>query len=509
MSLEMAALDPAALEERVARFVRARGLLPHGSTLVVAVSGGQDSVCMLDILVRLRDELGLRLHVAHLNHMFRGAQSEREAEYVRELAREQGLPATVAAVDVPAYRTRHRLAKQVAARYARLQFLAGVAAQVGAGRIAIGHTADDVVETLLLNLLRGAGLDGLRGIPPCHRLGAGQLGPPLRGDDWRAGRVPLPTGDLPLLVRPILGLFRDETEGYCRARGLAFRRDPSNLDMAFRRNWVRLKLLPLMESRVPGARERVWNAADLLSDEYSLVTRVVDDAWSDLAMERPGLVEFALEGWGRLDVALRRHLLRRAVERLLGSLEGFGRLHVDACEDAIRRGPVGVHIDLPRGLWLEKGYNSFWVAGPATPPPPDWAAPCEPVPLPIPGEVALPGGVLVAERVEVEAGHGGWGGAETRWEAWLDAARVGPSLWVRRRRPGDSFVPLGMSQTKKLQDFLVDAKIPRAERDRIPLVATPDRIVWVVGYRIDDRFKVTAETREVLKLRFRRTGEEL
>ncbi len=502
----MAGLDPETIVGRVLRFAEARELMEPG-TVVVAVSGGQDSVCLLDVLRRLRAELRIDLHVAHLNHMFRGAEAESEANYVRDLARGWGLPATVAAIDVPAYRARHRLAKPVAARYARYQFLAAVAGQVGSRQVAIGHTADDAVETLLMNLLRGAGIAGLRGILPSREMSPGQLGPPLQGGDWSEGELPPPQVPLPLVVRPILELFRAETEGYCRARGLAFRRDPSNLDMAYRRNWIRAELLPVLERHAPGARDRLRNAADLLSDEYSVVARVVDRCWSELAGESAGRVEFGLEGWGRLETALQRQLLRRAMERLAGSLEGFGRLHVDAAEALIRRGAVGGRIELPRGLYLEKGYNSFWMVGPSAPPPSGLAAPAEPIPLAVPGVVALPGGVLESERLEVagEAKTVKEYCSRSRWEACLDAAKTGSVLWVRRRRRGDRFVPLGMEQAKKLQDFLVDEKVPREERDRIPLVATPDQIAWVVGYRIDDRFKVSADTRQILRLRFQRT----
>lgn len=496
-------LDPEAIESRVLRFVEARELFRPGP-LVVAVSGGQDSLCMLDLLRRLGPRLRLDLQVAHLDHMFRGDQSRSEAEYVRELATRWGLPAIVAVVDVPSYRARHRLSKQVAARYARYQFLSRMAARVGADQVAVGHTADDAVETLLLNLLRGAGLAGLRGMPSSREMEAGQLGPELDQNDWRTEAPPAFAERLPTIVRPILSLFRGETEAYCRARGLAFRRDPSNLDMAYRRNWIRARLLPLLEEQAPGAGERLLDTADLLSDEYAVVSREVERAWCQVARVRGGLVEFDLAPWAGLDIAIQRQLLRRAMAMVAGSPEGFGRVHVDGCEAAIRRGGVGSRVDLPWGVYLEKGYTSFWLASAQGPPSPGWSASEEPVVLPVPGVATMAGASLGAELLEgpqVEELDRACRQAG-RWEACLDADQVGPKLVVRRREAGDRFVPLGMDQPKKLHDFMVDAKIPRGDRDRIPLVATPDRIAWVVGYRIDDRFKITAGTRRILKLRF-------
>jgi len=497
-------VDPEAIIARVRRFVEGRGLLPAG-IVVVAVSGGQDSVCMLDVLNRLQVGMGIRLHVAHLDHRFRGAQSASEAEYVRELALGMGLPVTVASIDVPAYRMEHRLSKQVAARYARLRFLSAVAAQVGADRVAVGHTADDAVETFLLNLLRGSGLAGLGGIPPSRRLERGQLGPELESRYWSSLPLPLPSGPLPMAVRPILALSRGDTEGYCQARGLRFRSDPSNLDTAYRRNWVRVELLPTLERYSPNVRERLRNAAELLADDHAIVSEAVERCWVGMARIEQGRVEFDLAAWRQQGVAIQRQLLRRAFEVLAGSLEGFGRVHVDAAEAAVREGLTGTSIDLPVGIRLEKGYTSFHlyrssgVAGAA-------ASLVSPVPLAVPGTVTLADGVLEASLLE--AGGGSWGEwcSGSRWEACLDAEKVGTSLVVRRRAVGDRFVPLGMERAKKLHDFLVDEKVPRRERDRVPLVATPTEIVWVVGHRLDDRFKVTPETRRIVRIVFHQSG---
>lgn len=501
-------VEAEAVVARVLRFVEARGVLPQGAT-VVAVSGGQDSVCMLDVLSRLRAELGIDLHVAHLNHMFRGSQAASEAEYVGELARRMGLPVTVAAIDVPSFRTRHRLAKQVAARYARLQFLSAVAGRVGARRVAMGHTADDAVETFLLNLLRGSGLSGLRGMAPVRELEPGQLGPRLEAGDWHTEPQPLPEGWLPTVARPILDLFRVETEGYCRARGLAFRRDPSNLDMAYRRNWVRVELLPFLERYAPDVKDRLRSAADLLAEDYAVLSGLVQRSWDAMARLEGDRVEFDREPWERLDRALRRQLLRRAVEYLAGGLEGLGRAHIDAAEATIRRGGVGARVDLPGGIFLEKGYTSFWLSATTSSVSEGAVAPATPLSLTVPGAVALPGGVLEASLLEVEGGDWSKYCSGSRWEACLDAERVGSLLEVRRRVPGDRFVPLGMDRAKKLHDFLVDEKVPRRERDRIPLVATPSDIVWIVGHRMDDRFRVTMDTRRILKLSFKpRDGAE-
>ncbi len=500
-------LDHDAVVKRVLAYVRGRRLF-HPGPVVVAVSGGQDSLCMLDVLYRLRDELHIELLVAHLDHMFRGAESAAEAEFVRELAESIGLPAEVSAIDVPAYRARHHLAKQVAARYARYQFLVRVAARWSASQVAVGHTVDDAVETLLINLLRGSGLTGLGGMLPSRQLMAGQLGPELRSRDWRTSELPASGLALPRAIRPILGLTRAETGAYCLSRSLPFRTDPSNLDTSYRRNWIRGTLMPLLEKRVPGVGERLRATSELLADDYDVVSRIVQQAWADLAKVGEGRVEFDLATWRAVDEPLQRHVLRKAVDTVAGSLEGLNRAHVDAALEVVHRGQVGAKVHLPMGIYLEKGYNSFWIAGYAEGPAAPVEMPAHPIPLPVPGKVALPVGIIEASVMESlqEAPSQVYRSAGRR-EAYLDADKTGPALEVRRRRRGDRFYPLGMGSPKKLHDFMVDERVPRSERDSTPIVVIPDAIVWVAGYRIDDRFKVTPETRRVLHLRIQGIGD--
>lgn len=495
-------LNPEAIVKRVLLFARARDLF-HPGAVLVAVSGGQDSLCMLDILCRLRDELQIEPRVAHLDHMFRGAESEAEAEFVRELAGNWGLPVEVAAVDVPAYRARHHLAKQVAARYARYQSLARAAFRWGARQVAIGHTADDAVETLLINLLRGSGLAGLSGILPSRQMMAGQLGPELQSRDWHSPELPPPGAALPEVIRPILEISRAETEAYCLARSLPFRMDPSNLSTAYRRNWIRTRLIPMLERHAPGVRVRLRGTSELLADDYAIVGRIVERIWSGLAKVGEARVEFDLAAWSTVEEPLQRHLLRKAVDTVAGSLEGLSRVHVDAAQEVVRRGHVGAKVDLPMGIYIENGYNSFWIASHMQGRADRAEMPERPIRLSVPGEVALPVGRIEASLTESlsEAALEDYRSAG-RQEAYLDADRVGPVLEVRRSRPGDRFFPLGMGSPKKLHDFMVDEKVPRGERGSIPIVATSDAIAWVAGYRIDERFKVTADTKRVLLLRY-------
>ncbi|MCK5577050.1 MAG: tRNA lysidine(34) synthetase TilS, partial [Dehalococcoidales bacterium] len=222
---------PATLEQRVSYFVREQRLIPREQKLVVAVSGGPDSVCLLHVLVKLQKELDIKLHVAHLNHQLRGAESEADARYVADLAHRLDIPASIERRDVKAYQAQHRVSLEEAAREVRYTFLAQVAESVGAERAAVGHTIDDHVETILMHLIRGSGTRGLKGLQPLSR--------------WQPSGVSL------AVIRPLLWLSREETADYCRSHQLSPCLDASNLSLSSLRNRIRHQLLPQLQSYNP------------------------------------------------------------------------------------------------------------------------------------------------------------------------------------------------------------------------------------------------------------------
>ncbi|OGO31766.1 MAG: tRNA lysidine(34) synthetase TilS, partial [Chloroflexi bacterium RBG_16_56_11] len=247
----MPARSETTAEQRVLRFIREHGLVPGGEKLLVAVSGGPDSVCLLHILAGLRKELGMELHVAHLNHRLRGAASGADATYVTGLARRLRIPATVASRDVKAYRSRHHLSLEEAAREVRYAFLGEVADAIGAARVAVGHTADDHVETVLMHLIRGSGTRGLRGLLPRVRW-------PAAGHDLT-------------VIRPLLELTRAETAAYCRRYRLRPRADASNLAPEPFRNRIRHHLLPELRKYNPRVAEALMRTARLAADDFDFI----------------------------------------------------------------------------------------------------------------------------------------------------------------------------------------------------------------------------------------------
>lgn len=468
------------LEQRITGFIRKHELLSAGGKVVVAVSGGADSVSLLHLLAKSRADFGVELHVAHLNHQLRGAESDADAEYVRDLAGELRVPATIESRDVLAYHNRKGGSLEEAAREVRYSFLAEVASREGSSVVALGHTRDDNVETILMHLLRGAGLAGLRGLQPRSVLQLGECNARIE------------------LVRPMLEVTRQEAWGYCQRHGLKPRSDSSNLSPAFVRNRIRLELLPVVRTYNQGIDDALLRLAAIAGDALAFIDGQVSMIWKELAETKANVIYLNVGRMAALPRAMQRQAFRKAVQQLLGNLRDIEAQHIEAMVDFLAK-PAGKKLCLPRGVTLTAEYGRLVLTSSQT-------SSC---PLPtldgvfsikVPGETVLPGWHVTADVATGSTNNG------DGLVACFDLDRVGTELTVRRRRPGDRFQPLGMREIKKLQDFMVDSKIPRSWRDRVPLVCSPEGILWVVGWRIDDRFKVTENTRNILRLKFERSA---
>jgi len=447
-------------------------LLLPGEPLLAGVSGGPDSVALLDLLVAG----GWRPHVCHLNHQLRGAESGADAEFVRQLANSYGLLCTIEHRDVAAFAAEQKLSLEEAARRARIGFFTDVAARAGANKLALAHTADDQVETFLLRLLRGAGVPGLVGIWPERKLG------PLR------------------LVRPLLKVRRLEVLEYLADKHLSYRTDSSNFDPRFTRNRIRHELLPALERDFnPAICDVLLRTAEILRDEdFYLLKHVAETfylrASRDDALQAAKLAEYP--------AAVQRRLVRFWLGGEDESGPRFAFDHVEAVRELAASKSPSAEVDLPGGLVVYREYE--WLRK---------AVREELAPVKGRWELNLDGETRIAElgarfdcrgavcgpaQVLRIAENDMKGQAES-----FDAEALGNQPFVRTWSEGDRFQPLGMKEPKKLQDFFVDEKIPRRRRGRVPLVCAADgRIAWVVGVRIAEPFKVTENTRRILRVSF-------
>ena len=448
------------------------------SPIVVAVSGGPDSLALLLLLAQLKENLGLTLHVAHLDHGLRGAEARDDALFVKETAGSLGLPATLGAADVKSHMAGRGLSPEEAAREVRYAFLARVAAEQGAASIALGHTADDQAETVLMHVLRGSGLTGLAGMSPLS------YRPSAEGQERVA------------LLRPLLDVTRDETAAYCRWKGVTPREDATNRSLEFTRNRTRLELLPLLRDYNPRIREALLRLSSAAAHDQDYILGEAVQALGKLTTSEEWGVSIERKGFAELHPALKRRLLRLVYQEVTGSPDGLEHSHVEEMVK-LSDGGAGRSVDLPGGLIFSVGYDSLSLAlnaGGASGPP----ALTGERPLSVPGRTCIHGWNVTARLLP----YGGEPPEAGAYTAALDAERVGRALSVRGRRPGDRFTPLGMTGSKKLQDFMVDARIPAEARDGVPLVVSEEGIVWVVGHRIAHWARVTEDTREILSLDF-------
>jgi tRNA(Ile)-lysidine synthase len=467
------------LERLVLRFCQEHGLFAGQKRALLAVSGGPDSAALLLILAHLREALGLELWVAHFDHgLRRRAQREAERAFVSHLAEELGLPFLFEQGDTRTHARHHRLSMEEAARALRYAFLARQAERLDADSVATGHTASDQAETVLMHIVRGSGLAGIAGMRP---------------------RSPWPFPGYPglALVRPLLAMGRRHSERYCQEESLSPCLDITNLLLEPLRNRVRHELLPLLRRYNPRVEQALLRLASAAAADAAYLDETANLFWQALAQRSQRSVEFPRLELTALSPALQSRLLLAAVRHLLGDTPQVEAIHLQTMQAALAPRPVGVRrLSLPAGLaFVMQGQSVRLTVGE------EGSAQAIPeTPLALPGRTDVAGWRVEAAVLPTESATP----AADAYEAFLDLDALGSALTVRSRRPGDRLRPVGLGGEKKLQDLLVDAKVPRDQRDAVPLVCASWGIAWVVGHRLDERAKVDQNTRRVVRLRFQR-----
>ncbi len=452
-------------------------MVTSGDLVVVAVSGGPDSMCLLDVLAAVAPDLGIKLHVAHLNHHMR-EQAPRDAEMVSRFAQGLGVPCTVGHADVPGLAREMGVGVEEAGRVARYRLFRQVKEESGARRIALGHNLNDQAETVLMRLFRGAGTEGLAGIPP------------VNGD----------------IIRPLIGVPRTLIEEYCRERNIPTILDVYNLDPQYTRNVVRLEVLPDLARRFnPSLVETLSSVATAMRWDAEFVGALAEEAFLGISTMQARMTTVdraALEG---LPPALSSRVLESAWRECSGSRDN---LPIERVQELLWSAEK--IVSLPHGVTAEKGKATLRFY-------PRPAGDLD-IQVPVPGEIEIPAlGISLSTRTV--AGSGPFlvnqakkgRRAPEGYPAWLvepvatlDYNRIGEPLRLRTRREGDRFTPLGMAgREQKLQDFLVHSKVPRFYRDLVPVLSSGDDIVWVAGQRLSEKFRVDDNTSCMLEVEVR------
>ena len=473
-------------ENKLAAFIRAHGLLDSAPKVVLAVSGGADSTALLYAMQALTavNVFRAQLLCAHINHQLRGAEADSDEQFVVAEAARLRLQVITKRVDVRGFACAHKLSIETAARQCRMKALMDIAKANECDRIATAHQKDDNAETVLHRLVRGTGFRGLGGIWP-KRLFAEEV----------------------TFIRPMLCVTRKEVIEYLQTRHLAWRRDRTNVDCTYRRNFIRRRLLPTLQRDcrdpvVETLAELAWSARQL----YERVCRRADEVWPDLAEWTDEAVTLDLKKFNIQPPPIRIELIRRSLTRIGCGQRDMTRRHYERIVQFAGRNITGKRIELPDGFVVRRQYGNMIFSqkiqasgrvslGPS-------------VELNIPGRTAygkylIKAFISTMERNAVEKLIT----TKTSDVECFDLAKVQLPLSVRFRQPGDRFIPLGLDKEKKIGKFLTAQHVPHDIREKLVLITDREKIIWVWPIRISERAKVTTDTRQILQLQITHSGD--
>jgi tRNA(Ile)-lysidine synthase len=458
-------------------------LLRKGDKVLVAVSGGPDSVALLYALLEIKDEFDLDICVAHLNHKLRGKESDEDQKFVKNLARKLNLKFFSKSIDVKKEAknrfgyTHHKrkLSLEEGARLVRYRYLENLADKIKTNKIAVGHQADDQAETFLMRLLRGAGGTGLSGIPP------------------KRGKI----------IRPLLETGREEIEKFLKEKGRSYRIDSSNLLPNYFRNKIRLSLLPLIKNKFnPKIVDVLNRASNIISFQQQYIEKKCEEILSDICKIRKNdKIILDLKRFINYDISLKREMIRLCVKELNGDrfaslTTSFTDLSFESTErilNLVQRKKSGRKVKLTGNTWAEVFGENLAIY--------QEKKRLYNYPITLPGKKNLRSlGIKIRSVIASRSSLPEKIKPKGETVAFLDWKKLKQPFYLRSRRPKDKFKPLGMEGTKTIADFLMDTKVPRYERDEVMLLTTQGKIAWVVGHRISEEFKVTDKTKKVLKM---------
>jgi tRNA(Ile)-lysidine synthase len=447
-----------------------KGLIVPGDKVLVGVSGGADSIALLHVLHWFSSIQKYSLIVVHINHMARGKDSDADADFVESVAEKLKLPFYLKKIDVRIERLQLKTSFQDAARIIRYQFFEEILKAVGGNKVALGHSADDQVETILMNIVRGTGLKGLTGIPQ------------VRG----------------YIIRPFLEIHRKDLKIYLEEKDISFRDDSSNWDKKYLRNRIRHELIPHLETYNPGVKKCLQEMSGIAREEDSLLSQMVRDIFKQKSRLLEGNeknIVWDIDDFQSYPIALRQRLVREIFCRITGDMQAITAHHVQQIINLFNSPKSGKALNIPRGVTVTCSYGSVLFSK-------GIGDICENEPLVTP--ISVPGTTELLEgniriQTQILADKRDFSSLDSGRQAFLDLGETGLVIKARFFREGDRFCPLGMTGNKKVKSFFIDRKVPRSMRSQIPILTNAnDDIIWVYGQRISHSYRVTDKTEKVL-----------
>ncbi len=451
--------------EKASRYIKKQELLKSGDRVIAGVSGGADSMCMLLILLSLKQELDLDIIVAHVNHGIRGEEAKRDADFVEAFCADKGLAFELANADIPRIAKETGTTSEEAGRNYRYSFFCELAEKYSAEKIAVAHNSDDNAETVLFNIFRGSGIGGLKGILPKRSISG-------KGSKYT-------------LIRPVLALSRAEIEEGLKEAGQDFCTDRTNNEDTYARNRLRNTILPMARDNI---NANVYGHIESLSRQAASVYDFIEQETDKYAScinpitdedGRKTGVSIDIPSMEKLHRVLKQSLIRRAFEMVSGKLKDVEETHIEAIEDLINK-QSGKRLSMPYNITATRVYDSIILSSEGSFETLDNVS-----------DHGITWEICNREDLTIEI-------PKEQYVKWFDYEKTGDDLEVRTCRDGDYLLIGKEGHKKSLSRFMIDNKIPLQERDKIPLLATGSHVLWVVGYRQDESCFVTASTKRVL-----------
>lgn len=457
------------MEEKVLKTIHEYNLIANNENIVVGVSGGKDSMALLYMLLYVKKHIkDFNIIVAHVNHGVR-EEALHDQLFVKKKAEELGLKFYSTDVDMIDYANKHKISPEEAGRELRYEFFRSVLTELNGGKIALAHNINDQAETLMMRIIRGTGIDGLNGMEF------------INGD----------------IIRPLLNVTRKEIEEYIEHRSIESVLDKTNLMPIYTRNKIRLELIPYIEENFnPNFIAALWRLSQTSRDDSNFLQRYTENKYGDILVdENKEKIVLSLEKFKKLDKSIQNRIVIYAIMRIIGIFQGISEEHISNVVNLFNLGKTGKIVVLPDGIVAKVDYNKLIIEKFRTN-----------IIKPFIHELKIGynqfddlGCCLKIKRIAIE---------DIDYEnklsniKYFDCDKIKGSLFLRNRRDGDRFIPLGMQGSKKIKDFFIDLKIPRDNRDLIPLVVDEESIIYVVGYRINELYKLTKKTKNVLMIEY-------
>lgn len=457
------------MENKVLNTIKEFNLIDNGDNVVVGVSGGPDSIVLLYLLLYAKKYLNFNILVAHVNHGVRGDEALEDELFVRRKANELGLSYFSTNVDMVAYGDKHKISHEEAGRKLRYGFFRSILKQYNGGKIAVAHNMNDQAETLLMRIMRGTGIDGLNGMNY------------ISGD----------------IIRPVLNITRAEIEQYIEDKKIETVLDKTNLMPIYTRNKIRLELIPYIEENFnPNLTKSLWRLSQTSQNDTMFLQRYTEEKYLSLVKsEEKNRIVLNREKFINLDISIQQRIVILSITKIVGVFQGFSEYHISTVTELFNEGSTGKTINLPNDLIakvdydrliieeihkktsksfvyeLILGYNHF-------------------------NDLGYDFNLKVVDIEQIDFND------KLHNIRYFDYDKIKGGLKLRNRQDGDRFIPYGMKGNKKLKDFFIDLKVSRDQRDKVPLIVDGENIIWVVGYRINDLYKLTANTKNVLMIEY-------